>query len=318
MNDLPPIPYPWQQTLWKRLLSLYEKQQLPHALLFTGVKGFGQLELARTFARHILDRKNLFDAGTHPDYIELRPEEGKSTIKIDQVRHLSDQFKQTSSHYRVAIIEPAEGMNNAASNALLKTLEEPTPNSLLILIAYESSRLLATTKSRCQAIRFGLENKPDTLSWLAEHLPDDISTPWLLDMADNAPLLAITLADEDNRKLRKALLRDFVQLCQHKLDPVTMATNWAKQDTDRVLRCLSQWLHDMMRIEQGIFIENADERYIDLFKKLQQQFANKDVFAIVKLINQTRSELQQFAGLNKQYQLQALFVQLIEKDVCHG
>ena len=103
----------------------------------------------------------LLAAGSHPDYFDLQPDEGKQVIKVDQVRALIGKLDLTTSisERKVACIHPAEEMNAAAANALLKSLEEPAGNTVLILVSDNPGRLPVTIRSRCQAISV---NQPDS------------------------------------------------------------------------------------------------------------------------------------------------------------
>ena len=108
--------------------------------------------------------------GAHPDYFDIHPEEDSKVIKVDQVRALISRLDLTTSvsTRKVAYIHPAESMNGAAANALLKSLEEPTGITVLILVSHDPGRLPITIRSRCQAISV---SQPDTqlvLNWLAK------------------------------------------------------------------------------------------------------------------------------------------------------
>jgi len=108
--------------------------------------------------------------GAHPDYFDIHPEEDSKVIKVDQVRALISRLDLTTSvsTRKVAYIHPAESMNGAAANALLKSLEEPAGITVLILVSHDPGRLPITIRSRCQAISV---SQPDTqlvLNWLAK------------------------------------------------------------------------------------------------------------------------------------------------------
>jgi len=110
----------------------------------------------------------LLAGGAHPDYFELQPEEGSEVIKVKQVRDLIDKLNLTTSisTRKVACIHPAECMNDASANALLKSLEEPAGITVLILVSDNPGRLPVTIRSRCQTISVA---QPDTrlvLDWL--------------------------------------------------------------------------------------------------------------------------------------------------------
>lgn len=145
-----------------------------HAFLFTGGDYQTKLAEANRIAEELLcstGSRALWKAGTHPDYFFIAPLEESRTIKIDQIRELSEKLAQKPQHaeYQVVIIALAEEMNLAAANALLKTLEEPAAHVKIILISEQLSRVLATVRSRCQIKRFAFaeENRQDEEQYLA-------------------------------------------------------------------------------------------------------------------------------------------------------
>jgi DNA polymerase-3 subunit delta' len=145
-------------SLWERFQSNHAKQRLAHAILLIGALHTDLSELASRMAMALLCKQQNAPCGQcqscklkamneHPDVTYLTPEKIGTIIKIDQIRAL-----QISEH-RVIIIKPAEKMNGAAANALLKILEEPPPNCYFILITEQISTLPPTIISRCQQWR---------------------------------------------------------------------------------------------------------------------------------------------------------------------
>ncbi len=164
----------------KRILGrALAENKLPHAYLFYGAEGLGRFKTALTLAQALMCEQGKGDAcgacsacrrvggEGHPDVIVVRPESRKGakewvvdpelgTIRIEQVREFQRWIavRAFEGGWKVGIFEGADRMNPAASNALLKTLEEPPPASLLILISPTRSRLLPTIVSRCQPVHF--------------------------------------------------------------------------------------------------------------------------------------------------------------------
>jgi DNA polymerase III subunit delta' len=146
---------------------------MPHALLFIGNEGVGKGSTARALAQ-ALNCENrqpdqdacgqcrscrMFAADSHPDFWQINPEPelAQPQIKIEQIRELRRQvgFHPLAGSWRVVLLKPAETMNEAAANALLKTLEEPPEGNLFILTAVGDRDLLPTIVSRCRRLRFG-------------------------------------------------------------------------------------------------------------------------------------------------------------------
>ncbi|MBN2689513.1 MAG: DNA polymerase III subunit delta' [Gammaproteobacteria bacterium] len=158
---------------WQLLTNLFATNRLPHALLFTGTITADKYNVALKFAQYILCQKpltnnacgdckscRLFTAKNHPDLLLLEPDASGKQIKIDQVRALINILTKTShqSGYKIVIINPADALNIAASNALLKTLEEPLGQTCIILCSSNENKLMETVRSRCQKIRFSAQN----------------------------------------------------------------------------------------------------------------------------------------------------------------
>lgn len=149
------------------LANSVKSENILHSYLFTGIKGIGKSLLAEEFAKMILCDSNQekpcgkckscleFQGRSHPDFLLVKPIEGK-TIKIEQIRYLQEKIaeKPVTSEKKVYIIDEADTMTREASNALLKTLEEPPTYATLILITDNESKLLVTIKSRCTKIAF--------------------------------------------------------------------------------------------------------------------------------------------------------------------
>jgi len=149
-----------------RIASLIETRRLPHAILLSGPPGVGKSLAARfVAAAHLCTRHGCADcadcarvrSGSHPDFHLLEPEESRRDIRISQTRDLMTALSVQSyeGHGKVAIIDPADRMNEESQNAFLKTLEEPAEGTLLILVSSRPAGLLVTVLSRCQQFRFG-------------------------------------------------------------------------------------------------------------------------------------------------------------------
>ena len=143
----------WQTFGHQAVKSILNKQiaiqKFPHAYLFAGPKGIGKKTLALEFAKKVLGAENL---SNHPDFAVLdEPGEIVMETMLDFISRLS--YKPFLAQKKIAVINNAQNLNLQSGNALLKTLEEPSPSTIIILLA-DSSRLLPTIVSRCQALNF--------------------------------------------------------------------------------------------------------------------------------------------------------------------
>ncbi|MEP6943469.1 MAG: DNA polymerase III subunit delta' [Betaproteobacteria bacterium] len=217
---------PWLDTAATGMLA--QAERWPHALLVTGTQGIGKRLLALHLAQALLcetpaaDRRacgrcaacNWVERGTHPDLRVIVPvtydDEGNATpadvISVDAIRDLI-AFALLSSHRggaKVAVIAPAEALNAAAANALLKTLEEPPPRTSLILVSSQPGRLPATITSRCRRLAVPVPDHAQAVGWLAAQR---LAHPErALALAGGAPLRAVALGAEAGERTRDWLL----------------------------------------------------------------------------------------------------------------
>ena len=204
--DWPP---PWRsrrllghETAEKTMLAAHQSGRLHHAWLMAGPRGIGKATLAWRFARFLLcgqqqgglfgaaaegldvaadaPGRSLVDARSHPDLFHLRrtlnPDTGRmrAEIAVDDVRDLGAFMHMTPAmgKWRVAIVDSADEMNRNSANAVLKILEEPPPNAVLLIVAHAPGRLLPTIRSRCR--RLALQPLADdiVMRLLGEYAPD--------------------------------------------------------------------------------------------------------------------------------------------------
>jgi DNA polymerase-3 subunit delta' len=229
----------WNEAVFRSIAARTER--LPHALLIHGMRGIGKVALAERVAQLLLceateparrpcgtcDGCRWFLAGNHPDLRRLEPEalapqpepgaeeEGdaparrakpSNEIKVDQVRALADflNLRSYRGRLRVALVHPAEDMNESAANALLKGLEEPPAGAVFLLVSHRPMQLLPTIRSRCVNVPVPLPDRDVALAWLAAQGVADAAR-WLA-YAGGAPLRALEYAADADAYTR--LLRD--------------------------------------------------------------------------------------------------------------
>ncbi len=279
-----PVRLPWPQLLpWQHdaaRAALARRASWPHALLVHGPRGTGKHALALHFAQALLCEAwpgsdglacgecagcRYAVAGQHPDFMRLEllqvdSEEGTlvavETIGIDRVRALTE-FVQLTSHRqqaKVAVIAPAERMQAAAANALLKTLEEPPPGTYLILVSDQPGRLPPTILSRCRKLAAPLPTPAVARAWLAQQ---GVGAPDLaLAQAAGAPMDALALADPEVQAERRAWLgalgrpeRLSVSILAARIDAGGKDERRAR--LARALDWLIAWTADLARIAAG-------------------------------------------------------------------
>jgi len=155
------------ETAWKGIETGWQKSQLAHAYLLQGAPHGAALRFAEKLLNLIYDNHPQIQTRSHPDLIWLEPQSKSRRITIDEIRAMIQQLSQTSfsGGWKVGVIICADRMTAEASNAFLKTLEEPPPRTLLILVTDEPQSLLATITSRCQRIVLSDEDEEVSNHW---------------------------------------------------------------------------------------------------------------------------------------------------------
>ncbi|TLY50137.1 MAG: DNA polymerase III subunit delta' [Gammaproteobacteria bacterium] len=244
---------PWNAEAWTRLIERRRHDALPHALLLAGPAGLGKREFADGFAQALLCQSTradgsacgacracqLFAAGTHPDLVRVNLElrdDGKprTEITVDQMRMLSERLVLTAQFggMQIALIDPADAMNVSASNALLKTLEEPTSRTMLMLIGDHPARLSATIRSRCQRIEFRLPPSETAQRWLSARDIDAKAAQDALLASDGNPGRALAWARSGALKLRREVAQDLRDLAAGSASAYEVAQRWSKDGVD--------------------------------------------------------------------------------------
>ena len=283
--------YSWNIKIWNTLLS--QVNSLPHAMLFLGPAGTGKGQFAEYLAARLLCESaqreqlacgkcegcHLLATGNHPDIrlialedetdeqsdddtpsktaskSKKKPPTPTTQIKIGQIRELED-FVFVGSHRqgrRVVIIDPADAMNIAATNALLKILEEPPASVCFILVSSNSKRLLPTVRSRCRQMVFGIPEVTIARDWLKS---EGVKNPEnVLSLAGGAPPRALAIHQEGTVELLDDILKP---LHRQPLELINLAAHWdglrKKYPAfllEHLVDALQKWVYDLTRVRSG-------------------------------------------------------------------
>ncbi|MBS0578677.1 MAG: DNA polymerase III subunit delta' [Proteobacteria bacterium] len=318
----PALPSPaWLAPQQATLRAAYAAGRLPHGLLVHEAPGAGGEWLGFWAAQLVLcehpDRAPCGScrgcrralARAHPDLLYLGLEEDSRQIRIEQVRDLSAELALTAhgGGYKVALVSPADAMNRFAANALLKTLEEPPPRTLLVLVVTQPSRLPATVLSRCQRLRVPAPARAQSLAWLAAvRGPGDWGR--VLDVLGEAPLLAATGDPAELAAVGTEVVQGLQSLSEAGGDVVSLAERWARDEVALRLRCIENWLTERIRRagSEGAFMtEVGAGPYLSGARPVLNI---RELFGLVEEARELRATLD--VPLNRGLALEALLRQL--------
>jgi DNA polymerase-3 subunit delta' len=257
-DHLPWLSDPWQQ-LTRRL------DRMPHAVLLTGLGGLGKNRFAIELAALLLCADSegdtpcgkcksckLFLAKTHPDIKIVTPIEKGKSISIDQVREIASWLALTphTADRKIVVLTPAEAMTIQAANSLLKQLEEPPGNSILMLVSHAPHQLPQTIRSRCTRIEFKPPLSEQAVRWMTNQdvAKEDIVA--VLAAAGGAPLAALSLAQQGYAEIRQGMLEQLLAISNGG-NPLRCAEQWQKMGGELALRWFYGFLLDILKLALG-------------------------------------------------------------------
>ena len=261
----------------KNLLAhLVTSDRTPHALLFNGPAGVGKRTLARAFIEKLILSKlpdelkqtaqSSLASGQYPDLHQVWKEPESKDLPVDSIRELRDSLQLSPYYpsYKIALIDNAHQMSIAAANALLKTLEEPTNNTLLILVSDSIHRLPETIVSRCQIVNFSTLSQAD---------------------------LSIILKDiGESAGINKKDLASLSELCQESLAPLLL-----ERFIDPLSLNLSEPDEAKKHLEE---LCKATESKIKLIKSIvSKNKSSRDAISLAQVLSEDKENLGQTFSL---------------------
>jgi DNA polymerase III subunit delta' len=321
---------PWLRVAQQRLRAALAAQRLPHSLLVLSAPGLGAEQLAHwSTALALCDSAGprpcgvcascrLLRSDSHPDSYVVRIEEDAQQIKIDQVRGLIESLslKSYRGGYKVGVIEGAELLNANGANAFLKTLEEPTADTVLILIARPAHRLPATIASRCLRLTLSAPPTAEAIAWLETHAheyrrgpadPAAVAPSWgaALALAGGAPLAARELDAAAVAVLDAEMQGSLKQLAAGSVDVTLLAERWMQLGPGLRLAWLENWITRRVHewIGGGTSHQSAEP------VRLPAALLKPKIRALFELLDAAR-ELRRLTstGMNQQLALEALLL----------
>lgn len=311
---------PWLAPAFDRFDRARSSEHLGHAWLLTGPAGMGKINFALALAVRLLGRSDPpstlaadaalpairerhAPADRHPDLHWLHPEEDKETISVDQVREVIESLSLTAHQgaTKVVVIEPAEAMTTAAANALLKTLEEPTADSYLLLVSHRPGRLAATVRSRCQQLKLQPPSSAELATWLGVDRARVEEAQSLLGRS----ALGVAMAMREDSLNIKEIESDIVRLCEDRLDCQSLAQGWFREGAEAPLSWLTGRLHEELRSRLAPGVSTGIT--VPLSATLHNAWRGLSTRTLVDAYDRSEKLLNQLgSGINVELAIQAL------------
>lgn len=287
----------------KRFMDVRNRQRLAHAYLFTGPRGSQKVATALGIAQMLnCEGENVRENGScgqcpsclkiikgnHPDVLVVE-HGGEPSIKIDQVRGIISrvQLRAFEARWKIFILKDAETLTTEAANALLKTLEEPSPDTLLILTSAAAERILPTIRSRCQAVGFfPLSGDALATIMVGEGLPEE-QARCLAQFSEGCRGKACDLRDGDFFRRKNGIIDQFIQGAMEDADFKALASD--SNQGKEVLGILMSWCRDVLLLKAGAGEERMvhADRLKDL-KRCASHYSDEQLKSIFQTIVKTR------------------------------
>ena len=285
------------------LRSALVSGRLHHAYLFLGPAGVGKRTVAVSLAKAIHCRELTDDFcgrclncarisdGNHPDVRIIEPLTGKKEISIQQIRELERElsYRSFTGKSKIAIIDPATLMNLSSQNALLKTLEEPPQDSLIILIAESAGGLLPTLRSRCLQIPFAPLVRQDVAVYLqSQHGMNSTDAEFIAALSMGSIGAALSLEQEnliENRRNWSSMLGSLKAADYHGAMIAAEALASNRDEALKFLKWAESWYRDLLVAQ----VSHASDELVnlDMRAQIEQQSTGNNVERSLRAISQT-------------------------------
>ncbi len=326
MDALSANTLPWLSLRQDQIRDALAVGRLPHSILLQSAPGLGAEALAHWMAALVLCEARPGDASSaapapcgrcascallrsdsHPDYHAVGLEEDAKQIKVDQVRGLIDalSLKSYRGGFKVGLIAGAEALNANGANAFLKTLEEPSANTVLVMIARPTHRLPATIASRCLRIVLRPPDAPVASAWLEAQGPPGQDWAAALALAGGAPLAALELQRAGMAALESDMQEGIRALSAGTVDVTLLADHWVRSNLPLRISWLENWI--TRRVHTSLGGEDSTQSAGRV--RLPAALLKPKMRALFELLDAAR-ELRKLAstGMNQQLALEALLL----------
>ena len=264
---------PWHDQALSKLQKMIDQNHLPHALLITGAEKIGKFEFMQQLVGILLDndeiirRDNIREELDHPvlirrsNYTNMiycrageineKSKNRSKDIRIDQVRAFCEALNKTADQLQIGVIFYGDQMNVSAANSLLKTLEEPRENTLIIILAHNIQNLPATVISRCQNIHIAPSYSEATQAWLSAQLSDtqkaDFDVKQLLENTHGVPFKVLSELTDGGFIAYQEYQNQLLNIATHPLN-ISQTQCFEGKELE-VLRCLQNLIIEAIKLK---------------------------------------------------------------------
>ncbi|CAH7051725.1 DNA polymerase III delta prime subunit [Vibrio chagasii] len=299
--------YSWLTPVWSEWKKNLDAERFPNSVIVNAPEGLGVDALISQLTDALMCTNyeseacgfchscELMKSGSHPDFHVISPEKEGKSITVDQVR-ASNRWAQESSQLgglRVILLEPAEAMNESASNALLKTLEEPSSQCIFILSTRNSNRLMPTIISRCQQFNVVSPQLEAGSAWLDGEVGKAVPA-YILALNDNAPLKAKAMFEEGGIDASEKVFDGFVNIIKGTQPDMLKFSTELSKDPLIQLGWLWHLLSDVQKLHFGL----ANTAITPSANALREVMSYQSAYTAAHKLLILTEQLKQHPGLN--------------------